>query len=62
MKTWLNQLEMYIASVDGFEGEGDILSKFGLEIRDRVELIVSRKRFEQTVGDYEIKCQMKLVR
>ena len=47
------QLEMYIQSVDGFEGEGDILSKFGLEIRDRVELLVSRKRFEQTVGDYE---------
>ena len=23
------QLEMYVASVDGFEGEGDILSKFG---------------------------------
>ena len=47
------QLEMYIQSVDGFEGEGDILSKFGLEIRDRIELIVSRKRFEQTVGIYE---------
>lgn len=47
------QLEMYIQSVDGFEGEGDILSKFGLEIRDRIELIVSRKRFDQTVGDYE---------
>ena len=47
------QLEMYIQSVDGFEGEGDILSKFGLEIRDRIELVVSRKRFEQTVGIYE---------
>jgi len=47
------QLEMYIQSVDGFEGEGDILSKFGLEIRDRVELIVSRKRFEEAVGSYE---------
>tara|TARA_Y100000310_G_scaffold319115_1_gene373993 strand:+ start:379 stop:1326 length:948 start_codon:yes stop_codon:yes gene_type:complete len=47
------QLEMYIQSVDGFEGEGDILAKFGLEIRDRVELVVSRKRFEQVVGDYE---------
>ena len=47
------QLEMYIQSVDGFEGEGDIISKFGLEIRDRMELIVSRKRFEQTVGIYE---------
>tara|TARA_R100000008_G_scaffold86402_2_gene79351 strand:+ start:1017 stop:1946 length:930 start_codon:yes stop_codon:yes gene_type:complete len=47
------QLEMYIQSIDGFEGEGDILSKFGLEIRDRVELVVSRKRFNQTVGEYE---------
>ena len=47
------QLEMYIQSVDGFEGEGDILAKFGLEIRDRIELVVSRKRFEQVVGDYE---------
>tara|TARA_B100001059_G_C17785719_1_gene556944 strand:+ start:122 stop:1051 length:930 start_codon:yes stop_codon:yes gene_type:complete len=47
------QLEMYVQSVDGFEGEGDIISKFGLEIRDRMELIVSRKRFEQTVGIYE---------
>jgi hypothetical protein len=47
------QLEMYIQSVDGFEGEGDILSKFGLEIKDRVELVVARKRFEQNVGDYE---------
>jgi len=47
------QLEMYIQSVDGFEGEGDILSKFGLEIRDRVELVVSRKRFDEAVGSYE---------
>ena len=42
-------LEMYIQSVDGFEGEGDILSQYGLQIKDRVELIVSRKRFEEEV-------------
>jgi len=47
------ELEMYIQSVDGFEGEGDILSKFGIEIRDRMTLIVSKKRFDQTVGAYE---------
>ena len=29
-------LEMYIASVSGFEGEGDIISKFGLEVRDNM--------------------------
>jgi len=42
-------LEMYIQSVDGFEGEGDILSKYGLQINDRIELIVSRKRFQDVV-------------
>ena len=49
------ELEMYIQNVDGFEGEGDILSKFGLEIRDRMTLVVSKRRFESTVGTYENK-------
>jgi len=40
-------IEMYIASVDGFGGDGDFISKFGLEIRDTVELIVAKKRFQQ---------------
>jgi hypothetical protein len=44
-------LEMYIASVSGFEGEGDVISKFGLEVRDKVTLIVSRKRFGQEVSE-----------
>ena len=26
--------EVYVKNVDGFEGEGDFLSKFGLQIRD----------------------------
>lgn len=30
------QMEMYVKSVDGFQGEGDFLSKFGLQIRDQV--------------------------
>lgn len=40
-------LEMYIKNVDGFEGEGDFLSKFGLEIRDQMTMTVARKRFDQ---------------
>ena len=47
------QLEMYVASVDGFEGEGDIISRFGLEIKDRISLVVSKKRFSEEVGMYE---------
>ena len=42
-------IEMYIDSVSGFEGQGDIATKFGIEIRDNVLLTVSRKRFVQEV-------------
>ena len=40
-------VEMYIKNTEGFEGEGDFLSKFGLEIRDSVTFTVARKRFDQ---------------
>lgn len=42
-------LEMYVQTVDGFEGEGDVISQYGLQIKDRMELIVARKRFEEEV-------------
>jgi hypothetical protein len=44
-------LEMYIASTSGFEGEGDIIAKFGLEVRDKVVLIVSKKRFNTEIAE-----------
>ena len=40
-------IEMYIKNVEGFEGEGDFLSRFNLEIRDQLTLTVARKRFDQ---------------
>jgi len=42
-------VEMYIANTDGFEGDGNLLSKFGLEIRDQATFIVSKKRFSELV-------------
>ena len=42
-------IEMYIKSVDGFEGEGDFLSKFNIEIRDEMVLTVSRRRFGEEI-------------
>ena len=42
------EIEMYINSIDGFGGDGDFISKFGLEIRDSVELILSKRRFEES--------------
>ena len=41
-----HSLEMYLENVTGMDGEGDFISKFGLEIRDEMTLLVSRKRFK----------------
>ena len=42
-------VEMYIANTESFEGDGNMLSKFGLEIRDQATFVVSRRRFQQLV-------------
>ena len=41
------EMEMYVKSVDGFAGEGDFLSKFGLTIRDQVTFTVANRTFER---------------
>ena len=45
----VSDLVTYVRSVDGFEGEGDFLSKFGLEIRDGMTVCIARRHFEETV-------------
>jgi len=45
-------IDMYIKNIDGFEGEGDFLSRFGLEIRDEMTLTIARRTFELEVSQY----------
>jgi len=45
-----NIIEMYIDKVDGFGGEGDFVARFGLEIRDTVDLVVSKTRFAEVMS------------
>ena len=42
-------LEMYIQNVDGFEGQGELFTKFGIEIRDQATFVLSKRRWEQMV-------------
>lgn len=44
-----HMIEMYIESYDGFEGDGDFISKFGLEIRDDITLSVSKRRLKEVL-------------
>jgi hypothetical protein len=43
-------VELYIKSVDGFEGDGTYLSKFGLEIHDQIVFTLARRTFDREVG------------
>jgi len=43
------EMEMYVKSVDGFQGEGDFLSRFGLQIRDSAVFSLAIRTFERYV-------------
>lgn len=42
-------VDLYVKSVDGFAGEGDFLSKFGLQIRDQATFTIAYRTFERFV-------------
>lgn len=43
---------MYIKSVDGFSGDGDFMSKFGIEIRNQVVFSVAQRVFNEEVAEF----------
>ena len=43
-------VEMYIENTDGFEGEGDLMSKFGVQIRDQATFIISLRSWERFIS------------
>ena len=45
-------IELYIKSIDGFSGDGDFMSKFGVEIRNQVIFSVAQRRFNEEIGEY----------
>lgn len=47
------KIEMYIENTEGFDGEGDLFTRFGIEIRDQASFIVSRRRWDSVVRSYD---------
>ena len=45
-----HKVSMYIENVEGFDGEGDLFTRFGVEIRDEATFIVARRRWERMVS------------
>ena len=47
------KVEMYIENIEGFDGDGDQFTKFGVEIRDQATFVVARRRWTATVNRYD---------
>ena len=45
-------IEAYINNYDGYGGTGDVLTKFGMSLRDEVTLTISRERFEDFISPF----------
>jgi hypothetical protein len=45
-------IEAYISNFDGYAGSGDILSKFGMNLKDELTLIISKERFEDFISPF----------
>ena len=45
-------LEAYVNNFDGYSGAGDILTKFGVSVRDELMLTVSKERFEDFIAPF----------
>jgi hypothetical protein len=45
-------LEAYVNSYDGYSGSGDILTKFGMSLKDDLSLIVSKERFQDFISPF----------
>jgi hypothetical protein len=45
-------IEAYVNSYDGYSGQGDILSKFGMNLKDEVTLVISKERFEDFIAPF----------
>ena len=46
-------IEAYVENYDGYAGAGDVLTKFGMSLRDEVTLTISKERFEELISPFK---------
>ena len=45
-------LEAYVNTFDGYGGQGDIMTKFGVSLRDELTITISKERFEDFISPF----------
>lgn len=47
-----HEIEVYVENIDSYEGEGQLLGKFGIELRSQMRLVMTKKRWNELVGEF----------
>lgn len=58
--TEIYPIEMYLNNVQGWEGDGELMSKFGIQITDQATFVVSKRRWEDAIGSQSDTLQLPL--
>ena len=45
-------IEAYVNTYDGYSGAGDVLTKFGMSLKDELTVTISRERFEDFISPF----------
>ena len=48
-------IEMYVKNVEGFDGEGEFLSKFNIEVRDQITFSIAQRRYLEEIPTGAVK-------
>ena len=43
-------IEMYLENIEGWEGDGELFTKFGIQVTHQATFVVSKRRWEDVVG------------
>lgn len=53
-------IEMYLNNVQGWEGDGELMSKFGIQVTDQATFVVSKRRWEDAIASQTDTLQLPL--
>ena len=45
-------IEAYVDTYEGYSGQGDIMTKFGVSLKDEISLTISKERYEDFITPF----------
>lgn len=52
------EIEMFLSNTEGWDGDKDMFSKFGIQVKDKATFLVAKRRWEDTVNHKGLPLQL----